>query len=33
MIKLGIMDNLSSIEELARVMCRDVYEATNGQLN
>ena len=33
MIKLGIMDNLGSIEELARVMCKDVYEATNGQPN
>jgi len=33
LIKLGIMDNLSSIDELARVMCKDVYEATNGQPN
>ena len=25
------MNNLGSIEELARALCRDVYEATNGQ--
>jgi hypothetical protein len=29
---LGTME-LSSIEELARTMCRDVYESTNAQPN
>ena len=33
MIRLGMMDNLSSIEELARLMCKDVYGSTNGQPN
>ena len=33
MVRLGIMDNLGSIEELARAMCKNVYEYTNGQSN